>query len=84
MRGRQGGPSPCVSDAVGVPSKDEDALATMAGADIGRSNAAPFRIEPEAGQVSENTAKCSENRLAVCVSHRSRLGFQVASRCGAG
>jgi len=50
----------------------------MRGSDVGRSNARPFRIEPEVGQVSEYSSKCPQNMLWV-VSHTERAGFHVDS-----
>ncbi len=38
----------------GVGSKEEQPLPSMAGADVGRSNTHPFRIEPDVGQVRED------------------------------
>jgi len=41
--------------AIGVGSKDPDSLSQVGGSDIGRREHTPFRIEPEVGQVSENS-----------------------------
>lgn len=38
-------------------AEDEDALAPLRGADVGRSKATPFRIEPERGQAAENVSE---------------------------
>jgi hypothetical protein len=42
---------------------NEDAVAEVRGADMGRRYAIPFRIEPERGQVSENGSE-SERKVA--------------------
>ena len=51
----------------------------MGRADIGRSDACPFRIEPEAGQVSKNGSKCPQSMLLTVVSQTPRAGFHVAN-----
>jgi hypothetical protein len=37
--------------------QDENPLAAVAGSDLGRADTAPFRIEPDFGQVSENLSQ---------------------------
>lgn len=83
-RNASGSPSNGFADGVGNsplagPGEDEDAEPTVRCSDIGRSEANPFRIEPEVGQVSEYSSKCPQNMPWV-VSHTERAGFQVA-RC---
>jgi hypothetical protein len=51
---------------------NEDAIAEVRGANCGRRNALPFRVIPEAGQVSENIPKSGRKEawdiLHECVS----------------
>ncbi|GAB2960511.1 hypothetical protein GCM10027075_70390 [Streptomyces heilongjiangensis] len=49
-------PPPRQSRAAGVgrPGEDEQAVALVCGADVGRAYTAPFRIEPERGKVTEH------------------------------
>ena len=62
--------------------KNEYPESVVTGPEVGRAKTVPFRIEPELGQVSENTAKCSQVRPSVPgISHASRAGFQTASGC---
>lgn len=76
------GPGPFVSLTVGV-GNNEHPEPVVAGAEVGCANAVPFRIEPEIGQVSENTAKCSQNSPSVSgTSHTSRAVFQAAIGVG--
>jgi hypothetical protein len=71
-----------VSEARGVgsrPGDEEDSVALVGGTDIGRSQATPFRIEPEAGQVCKNGAECPQRALLGSeVSQTPRAGFHVA------
>ncbi|RAJ54892.1 hypothetical protein K388_05026 [Streptomyces sp. KhCrAH-43] len=57
-------PAPFVSEVRGVgisrPGVDEDALAAVGSADLGRCDTRPFRIEPEDGQVAKNGSKCPQ------------------------
>jgi hypothetical protein len=50
--------------AVGVLSRgqDEQALAAVGSADLGRANSAPLRIEPERGKVGEDIGE-SEGKV---------------------
>jgi hypothetical protein len=51
----------------------------VGGADIGRSQTTPLRIEPEAGQVCKNGAECPQRTsLGSEVSQTPRAGFHVA------
>jgi hypothetical protein len=47
------------SDAVGVGSNNPNALSSMRRAGVARAEHSPLRIEPQRGQVSENTSKPS-------------------------
>ncbi len=49
----------------------------MRGVDVGRGDTDPLRIEPEVGQVPENSAECPQSNC-VGVSHTPRAGLQVA------
>lgn len=49
------------SPTVGVGSKDEQALASVAGPNVGRSNSDPLRIEPDRGKVSEHGVESQGN-----------------------
>ena len=63
--------------------KYEHAPSSVASPDVGYADAVPLRIEPEVGQVSENTSECSQNRPSVFgTSHASRAVFQRASGFG--
>lgn len=64
--------------AVGVGSKDPDSLALMLGAAVGRRTHTPFRIEPEAGQLSENSID-PPNKQASNVLHEDEAGSYFAN-----
>ena len=66
------------SSALTRPGEYEDAEPAMRCSDVGRSKTDPFRIEPELGQVAENSSKCPQDMLWV-VSHTERAGLHVAS-----
>jgi hypothetical protein len=57
--------------------QDESPVASMRGANIGRSNSSPFRIEPERGKFSEYGSSCwkSENWRDVFNKNPSGLNF---------
>jgi hypothetical protein len=57
------GPPFSPSDALGVgrAGEDEQALPLVGGTDVGRSNSAPLRIEPESGKVGEDIGKPKSN-----------------------
>lgn len=61
-----------------MPSNDEDPLAAVGGADVGRSKQAPFRIEPEVGQVPEYVPE-PEREMAPDILQHDVAGSQVAN-----
>ncbi len=66
--------------ALGVGSNDPDAVTFMVSANIGRSEHAPFRIEPDFGQVFEYTPEVSPNRdccgsIHIPCSRRQKTGY---------
>mgnify|MGYP003424754695 CR=1 FL=1 len=58
------------SVATGV-GKDEHPLATVRGADLGRAEQTPLRIEPELGQRSENVSEISSELWHVLHEHEA-------------
>ncbi|MFK0192552.1 HAD family hydrolase [Kitasatospora sp. NPDC090308] len=72
-------PRPRQSRALGVgrPDEEEDAFALVGGADIGRSDTNPFRIEPEAGQVREYGSQCSHSTLVLIVSNNAGAAIET-------
>jgi hypothetical protein len=54
-----------VRNSVPADGEDEDSESGVAGAHVGSSYTAPFRIEPEVGKVSEYTSKCSQKNPSV-------------------
>jgi hypothetical protein len=69
------------SDATGVdisrPGIDEDALPRVGSADLRRCHARPLRMEPEGGQVSENSSKSSKKpSCSGVLVHSLNSGFQ--------
>lgn len=61
------------SDAVGVGSKDEQAVTPVGGADVGCSYSCPFRIEPRFGKVGEDGVK-----------PKSKVSWDVFKECVSG
>lgn len=56
--------------------KNPDAVPPMIGANVGRSQHAPLRIEPERGQVSENSSESPRSEgWGVLHERPSRLNF---------
>ena len=51
---------PALTEASGV-GQDEDAFPTVGCADLGCAVTTPFRIEPERGQISDNSVEPSNN-----------------------
>jgi len=82
---RPGKSSPFPSLAVGVgrPAGDEDPLALVGRADIGRSYAAPRSHVPDCGQVGEDVAE-SSNSESCDVLQQQQLGSKYANGIGDG
>jgi hypothetical protein len=74
-------PGDLKSLAVAVGSKDEDSETSVRGSHVGSSKTAPFRIEPEVGQVSEYTAECPKAGASGFSQTSLRL-FHFANRSG--
>ena len=83
-----GSPTECAgrrpSHAVGVAKsgEDENPAPAVRCPDIGCANTAPFRIEPEVGQVSKNGSECPQMRFSCSVSQTPRAWFHVAVGSG--
>jgi hypothetical protein len=63
---------------VAFPGEEPEALAEVGGANVGRAETTPARIEPEAGKVSEDSGKTSEPNKSGDVLHEQVARSQLA------
>jgi hypothetical protein len=70
--------SPSVLTGVGHAREDEEPLPEVGRPDLGRGEHAPFRIEPERGQVSEDNVE-SSNSESRHVLHEDEARSHVAN-----